>query len=206
MRRTAPALAAILDGHHGPLRLLRARTSGAYETIGTMFRKSWHVHVAREVSLPTSANGSPVLTPGDYVLREIDLSAYDIVSAATKVRLGFSHIFRMQRSGAIRIDAEPQRQRGIPLRSRRAAAHDRAEIRRHPFHQLHRRGRAGCLGADLHGIQIRGAGFRALDSVARVSQHGVRSWARCFLGPVVTALLDDWPKAKMEEALGERCA
>jgi hypothetical protein len=69
-----------------------------------MFRKSWHLHVAREVSLPASANGSPVLAPGDYVLREIDLSAYDIVSTAMKVRLGFSHIFRMQRSGAIRID------------------------------------------------------------------------------------------------------
>ncbi len=46
----------------------------------------------------------PCVDPGDYVLREIDLSAYDIVSAATKVRLGYSHIFRMQRSGAIRID------------------------------------------------------------------------------------------------------
>jgi hypothetical protein len=69
-----------------------------------MFTKSWHVHVAREVSLPASATGSPVLTPGDYVMREIDLSAYDIVSTALKVRLGFSHIFRMQRSGAIRID------------------------------------------------------------------------------------------------------
>jgi len=69
-----------------------------------MFRKSWHLHVATEVSLPASAIGSPVLAPGDYVLREIDLSAYDIVSKALKVRLGYSHIFRMQRSGAIRID------------------------------------------------------------------------------------------------------
>jgi hypothetical protein len=69
-----------------------------------MFSKSWHVYVAREVFLPDSAIGAHVLTPGDYVMREIDLSAYDIASAVTKVRLGFSHIFRMQRSGAIRID------------------------------------------------------------------------------------------------------
>jgi ethanolamine utilization microcompartment shell protein EutS len=69
-----------------------------------MFRKSWHVHVAREVSLPASAIGCPVLTPGEYVMREVDLSAYDIAAGAMRVRLGFSHIFRMQRSGVIRID------------------------------------------------------------------------------------------------------
>ena len=34
----------------------------------------------------------------------------------------------------------------------------------------------------------------------QVSQHGVRIGA-VLPGPVVTALLDDWPKAKMEEAL-----
>jgi ribitol 2-dehydrogenase len=34
----------------------------------------------------------------------------------------------------------------------------------------------------------------------QVMQHGVRVGAVCP-GPVVTALLDDWPKAKMEEAL-----
>ncbi|MDX7985865.1 SDR family oxidoreductase [Xenorhabdus sp. 12] len=34
----------------------------------------------------------------------------------------------------------------------------------------------------------------------QVSQHGVRVGA-ILPGPVVTALLDDWPKAKMEEAL-----
>jgi len=34
----------------------------------------------------------------------------------------------------------------------------------------------------------------------QVSQHGVRVGA-VLPGPVVTALLDDWPKAKMEEAL-----
>lgn len=34
----------------------------------------------------------------------------------------------------------------------------------------------------------------------QVSQHGVRVSA-VLPGPVVTALLDDWPKAKMEEAL-----
>jgi hypothetical protein len=69
-----------------------------------MFSKSWHVHVAREVSLPESAIGSHVLKPGEYVMREIDISSYDIASAAVQVRLGFSHVFRMQRSGAIRID------------------------------------------------------------------------------------------------------
>ena len=34
----------------------------------------------------------------------------------------------------------------------------------------------------------------------QVAQHGVRVGA-VLPGPVVTALLDDWPKAKMEEAL-----
>lgn len=69
-----------------------------------MYRKSWHVRVAREVPLPDSAIGSHVLTPGEYVLREIDISSYDITSTHLKVRLGYSHIFRMQRSGAIQID------------------------------------------------------------------------------------------------------
>ncbi len=36
----------------------------------------------------------------------------------------------------------------------------------------------------------------------QVMQHGVRVGAVCP-GPVVTALLDDWPKAKMEEALAQ---
>jgi ribitol 2-dehydrogenase len=34
----------------------------------------------------------------------------------------------------------------------------------------------------------------------QVSRHGIRVGA-VLPGPVVTALLDDWPKAKMEEAL-----
>ena len=34
----------------------------------------------------------------------------------------------------------------------------------------------------------------------QVSKHGIRVGA-VAPGPVVTALLDDWPKAKMEEAL-----
>ena len=37
----------------------------------------------------------------------------------------------------------------------------------------------------------------------QVSQHGIRVGA-VAPGPVVTALLDDWPKAKMDEALGQR--
>jgi ribitol 2-dehydrogenase len=36
----------------------------------------------------------------------------------------------------------------------------------------------------------------------QVSQHGVRIGA-VLPGPVVTALLDDWPKSKMEEALAK---
>jgi hypothetical protein len=69
-----------------------------------MFPKSWHVHVATAVSLPESESGSRVLVPGEYLMREIDLSSYDIASAAQKLRLAFSEVFRMQRSGAIRID------------------------------------------------------------------------------------------------------
>ena len=34
----------------------------------------------------------------------------------------------------------------------------------------------------------------------QISKHGIRIGAVCP-GPVVTALLDDWPKAKMDEAL-----
>ena len=69
-----------------------------------MFSKSWHVHVAREVSLPESGSGSRVLTPGEYLMREIDLSSYHIASATLKMRVVFSEVFRLQRSGAIRID------------------------------------------------------------------------------------------------------
>ena len=69
-----------------------------------MFHKSWHVHVALEVSLPESAIGSHVLAAGEYLMREIDISSYDIASTVMQVRLAFSHVFRMQRSGAIRID------------------------------------------------------------------------------------------------------
>ena len=69
-----------------------------------MFHKSWHVHIARDVSLPESALGSRVLAPGEYLMREIDISSYDIASAVMKVRLGFSQVFRLQRSGVIRID------------------------------------------------------------------------------------------------------
>ena len=36
----------------------------------------------------------------------------------------------------------------------------------------------------------------------QVAKHGIRVGAVCP-GPVVTALLDDWPKAKMDEALGQ---
>jgi ribitol 2-dehydrogenase len=36
----------------------------------------------------------------------------------------------------------------------------------------------------------------------QVSKHGIRVGAVCP-GPVVTALLDDWPKAKMDEALAD---
>ena len=36
----------------------------------------------------------------------------------------------------------------------------------------------------------------------QVAKHGVRVGA-ILPGPVVTALLDDWPKAKMEQALAE---
>ena len=36
----------------------------------------------------------------------------------------------------------------------------------------------------------------------QMSKHGVRVGA-ILPGPVVTALLDDWPKAKMEQALAE---
>ena len=69
-----------------------------------MFRKSWHIHIARDVPLPESALGSHMLARGEYLMREIDISSYDIASAVMKVRLGFSQVFRLQRSGVIRID------------------------------------------------------------------------------------------------------
>lgn len=69
-----------------------------------MFQKSWHVHVAREVSLPESESGSRILKPGEYLMREIDLSSYHIASGTQNLRVVFSEVFRMQRSGAIRID------------------------------------------------------------------------------------------------------
>ncbi len=51
----------------------------------------------------------------------------------------------------------------------------------------------------IYGFEIRGSGLRPFDR-RQVAQHGVRVGA-VLPGPVVTALLDDWPKAKMEEAL-----
>jgi hypothetical protein len=57
-----------------------------------MFAKSWHVHVATEVALPESGSES------------LDLSSYYLASPTQKLRVVFSEVFRMQRSGAIRID------------------------------------------------------------------------------------------------------
>lgn len=37
-------------------------------------------------------------------MREIDLSSYYLASPTQKLRVVFSEVFRMQRSGAIRID------------------------------------------------------------------------------------------------------
>ena len=67
------------------------------------------------------------------------------------------------------------------------------------LHQLDRGRGAGDLGACLYRVEIRGAGICAHHS-SPVAQYGVRVGA-VLPGPVVTALLDDWPKAKMDEAL-----
>ena len=52
-------------------------------------------------------------------------------------------------------------QRRLPLRSRRTAAYDCAEVRRYYLHQLHCGRGAGYLGADLHRVQICRSGVRA---------------------------------------------
>ena len=64
------------------------------------------------------------------------------------------------RPGRLGPDAEPQRQRRLPLDPRGPAAHGRAQDRRHRRHQLGRRRRAGGVGADLHRLEVRGAGLR----------------------------------------------
>ena len=82
---------------------------------------------------------------------------------------------------------------------RGAAAHGGAQDRRHRRHQLGRGRGAGGVGADLHRLKFAVQAF--VHTVRRqVAKHGIRVGA-VLPGPVVTALLDDWPKAKMEEAL-----
>ena len=63
-----------------------------------------------------------------------------------------------------------------------------------------RRCRAGGVGADLHRLEVRGAGLRPHRPPPGVPRTASASAPSCP-GPVVTALLDDWPKAKMDEAL-----
>ena len=58
----------------------------------------------------------------------------------------------------------------------------------------------GRLGADLHGVETRRPGLRPYSRGVRSSSTGSGS-ARSPPGPVVTALLKDWPKAKLDEAL-----
>ena len=75
------------------------------------------------------------------------------------------------------------------------------KTRRHRLHQfscavIH----PGDLGADLHRLEICGASLLPHDHAARLARHGIRMGA-VVPGPVVSPLLDDWPKAKMEEAL-----
>ena len=55
------------------------------------------------------------------------------------------------------------------------------------------------MGANLHRVEVRSAGL-VHTTRRQVAKHGVRVGA-VAPGPVVTALLDDWPKAKMDEAL-----
>ena len=55
-------------------------------------------------------------------------------------------------------------------------------------------------GADLHRVQICPFRRSCIPTRRQVTEHGVRVGA-VLPGPVVTALLDDWPQAKMDEAL-----
>ena len=70
---------------------------------------------------------------------------------------------------------------------------------RHHRHQFRRRVGPGGLGADLHRVETRGAGLRPYGP-APGFKHGVRVGG-VAPGPVVTALLKDWPQAKIDEAL-----
>ena len=74
--------------------------------------------------------------------------------------------------------------------------------RRHHRHELDRRGRAGRLGADLHGLQIAVQAF--VHTVRRqVSKHGIRVGA-VLPGPVVTALLERLAEGKDGRGAGKR--
>ena len=72
--------------------------------------------------------------------------------------------------------------------------------RRHHRHQLDRR--ASCRWCGSRSTPPPSSRCRPSSTPSRrqVAKHGIRVGAVCP-GPVVTALLDDWPKAKMEEAL-----
>ena len=89
---------------------------------------------------------------------------------------------------------------GFRSRPRRAAAHGRAEVRRHHRHQLDRR--ASCRWSGSRSTRRPNSPCRpsSIRSAAR-SPSTASASARSLPGPVVTALLDDWPKAKMDEAL-----
>lgn len=89
--------------------------------------------------------------------------------------------------------------RRLPLRAQRPAASDRAKIRGYYLHQLDR-GVVPVIWEPVYTASKFAVQAFVHTTRRQVAQYGVRVGA-VLPGPVVTALLDDWPKAKMDEAL-----
>ena len=107
---------------------------------------------------------------------------------------------RRRRSRRLGPHAEPQHQRRLPLRARGAAAHGRAQKRGDIIVTSSIAGLVPVVWEPIY-TASKFAVQAFVHTVRRqVAKHGMRVGA-VLPGPVVTALLDDWPKAKLEEAL-----
>jgi hypothetical protein len=70
-----------------------------------MRNTTWHVHVRVAQSMVDVEGAPETLPPGEYSMREVDLSSYEIrLPGGKAVRLGLSDVLKLHRAGAIQID------------------------------------------------------------------------------------------------------
>jgi hypothetical protein len=70
-----------------------------------MRNTTWHAHVGVALNV-VDVDGTPeTLPPGEYSMREVDLSSYEIrLPGGKTVRLRLSDVLKLHRAGAIQID------------------------------------------------------------------------------------------------------